>query len=57
MSTHIQGNPETMLEDKKATQLWSLGDSEDMCSVFGPSTVLFPQLSISEFYPLAPFCL
>lgn len=54
---HVQDNLETMLEDKKATQLCSLGDSEDMCSVFGPSTVLFPQLSILEFYPLAPFCL
>lgn len=54
---HVQDNLETVLEDKKATQLWSLGDSEDMCSVFGTSTVLFPQLSILEFYPLAPFCL
>lgn len=34
LSRHLQDNPETMLEDKKATQLWSLGDSEDVLSLW-----------------------
>lgn len=31
---HLQDNPETVLEDKKATQLWSLGDNEDVLSLW-----------------------
>lgn len=42
LSPHVQDDPEKVLEGKKATQLWSPVASGDVCSLFGPSTILFP---------------